>query len=227
MNRVTLTQRSLRCAVLMCFACLLLVSGCGRYAGLAYFMGAGRKTKIEAEFELPEGKVLVLVDDPAERVIWPRARQLLEHDLGEELLIHKAVKSVISPDSVARFRQSDQRFERYSASTLGDKLGADTIIWLEVREFFAPIEIEDTSTAAKIAVSIKVLTTHEEKRSDRVRLWPDDEGGQIVETVLNAVDVHKIKGDNGVSRELARRAAIRIGRLFYDHTVGDVDDEDV
>jgi hypothetical protein len=220
-------------AVTQTYATLLLMlsgavlPGCGRYGGLAYYMGMGRGTKIEPQFELPKATTVVLVDDPAERVVWPRTRDLLERYLGEELLAHDAVPAVVHPDAVTRFRQADSRFERYSATAIGRKLGADTVIWIEVRDFFAPTEIEDTSTAALISVAIKVLNAAEEERSDRVRLWPVDESGYIHSTELNAVQVAKFKGDNAVAKELARRAAIQIGRYFYRHTVGEVDDSRV
>lgn len=212
---------------LFVFLAAFLPAGCGRYGGLAYFMGMGRGTKIEPKYVLPDEKTIVLVDDPAERVTYPRTRDLLERYLGEELLGHKAVSAVISPDSVARFRQADSKFERYSAATLGQKVGAKNVIWIEVRDFFAPTEIEDTSTAAKITVAIKVLNADESERAAKVRLWPTDESGYIHSTELNAVQVHKLEGDNAVATELARRAAIQIGRLFYQHTVGEVDDSGV
>ncbi len=216
---------TVRRGLLLLLACCVALPGCGRYAGLAYFLGMGRKTKIPKEFDLPEGLVLVLVDDPAERVEWPRARNLLERYVGEELLEHETVESVISPDSVARFRRSDPDFDMYATDRVGSMLGADTVIWLEVREFSAPINIEDTSTAAKMTVAVRVLTTHEDERASRVRLWPSDAGGYIAETTLNAVEVHRLKGDNAVAAELARRSAIRVGRLFRDYTVGEADDE--
>ena len=221
-----LPSRSLLALLVAVMLCGPLV-GCGRYAGLAYFFGAGRKVKIEPKYELPEGTLLIIVDDPAERVTWPRARDLLERYLGEELLAHEAVEQVVSPTAVARFRQSDPRFERYAATKLGRKLGADTVMWIEVREFFAPTEVQDTSQAASMSVSVKVLTTQEEKRADRVRLWPRDAGGEIVEAELNAIDAHKMGGNQAVARELARRGSILIGRLFYQHSVGDIDDEGI
>ncbi|MCB9867219.1 MAG: hypothetical protein H6816_11385 [Phycisphaerales bacterium] len=215
-------------AALLAGLLLPALPGCGRYGGLAYFMGIGRGHKIEPQFELPEdGTLLVLVDDPAERLRWPRLRDLLEQSLGEELLAHQAVKAVISPDAMARFRQADPKFERYPAATIGRKVGADTVLWLEVRDFFNPTEIEDTSSTAKITLAVKVITTKPGTLPSDVRLWPTDEGGYIHSTELSAIDVHKLKGDNATARELARRAAIQIGRLFYQHTVGEVEDSKV
>ena len=205
-------------------AALSMTGGCGQSGAWAYFLGIGRKTKIEPHFALPEGKVLVLVDDPGGKVHWPRARDLLGRYLGEELLTHDAAESMISPESVARFRQTDSAFETYAAHRIGRKLGADTIIWLEVRDFFAPTEIQDTSAAAKMTVSVKVLNVREEHDRNKVRLWPPDQGGHIMETSLKAVEVNRLKGENASSKELARKSALHIGRLFYQYTLGDIDD---
>ena len=100
----------------------LSTAGCARWGALVYALGGGRGQKIPAEYELPPGKLLILVDDPKERVTWPRARTLLAQFTGEELLEHEAVSTIISPRSLAKFRQSDSNFERYAADEIGRKL---------------------------------------------------------------------------------------------------------
>ncbi len=192
-----------------------------------YTLGAGRGRKIPSQYELPQGKLLILIDDPKERVTWPRARTLLGRYIGEELLANDAVKAIISPRSLAKFRQTDPEFERYAADQIGRKLGAKTVMWIEVRDFVAPVEIEDVSSAAKITLSIKILTTEEEVSPNRVRLWPRLGPGEIIESSLNAIGVNKRKGKNAVAKELARRASVLVGRLFYEHTWGDLEDDEV
>lgn len=202
-------------------------AGCARWGALVYALGGGRGQKIPAEFELPPGKLLILVDDPKERVTWPRARTLLAQYTGEELLEREAVTTIISPRSLAKFRQSDSNFERYAADEIGRKLGAKTVLWIEVRDFVAPEEVEEISTAAKLTLGIKVLTTKEEVSPHGVRLWPSVGSGHIIESSLNAIAVNKTKGENAVAKELARRSAILVARLFYQHTLGDIEDDGV
>ncbi len=206
---------------------LLSATGCARWGGLFYALGGGRGQKIPAEYELPPGKLLILVDDPKEKVTWPRARTLLARYVGEELLAHEAISTVISPRSLAKFRQSDSKFESYAADEIGRKLGAKTVLWIEVRDFVAPEEVEEISTAAKMTLGIKVLTTAEEVSPHGVRLWPTVGSGHIVESSLNAIGVNKMKGENAVAKELARRSAILVGRVFYQHTLGDIEDDGV
>jgi hypothetical protein len=206
-------------------AILLAGPGCGQMAKLAYFTGAGRDTKVEPEYKLPKNVLLVLVDDPAERVAWPEVRRALAEDVGETLLTQKAVEKVVRPQAVMKMRQADSEFEKLSATAVGEKVGADTVLWLEVSEFFAPQEIQDTASAARMTLSVKVLDVHQKDASDKVRLWPKSSSGHIVETQLKAVEVQKLKGNIAVARELARKAAVAVSRLFYQHTLGELDDD--
>lgn len=217
------TQLTRRLAIVAALASPL--AGCGRFAGLGYFGGLGRGTKIEPIYTLPDNTLLILVDDPGEKVRSPRTRDQLARDLGEELLAHKAVSKIVRPDALAKLRRMDAQFESYPATAVGRKLDAGTVLFLEVREYFAPLDIEDTSTAAKLTVAVRVLNVHESKRADKVRLWPTDEGGHIVESELRAVEVHKLASEAAVAGELARKCALHVGRLFYQHTLGDLDEE--
>jgi hypothetical protein len=203
-----------------------LLSGCAKLGVLGYFLGVGRGKKIPAQYELPEGKLLILVDDSRELVTWPQARDLLVRFTGEALLSHEAADSIVSPESIARFRQLDTSFDQYPATVIGEKLGAQTVMWLEVRDFFAPTEIEDTSTAAKLALTVKVLNVDQERSADGVRLWPNGREGYLVEAELSAIEANELRGENAAAKELARKMSVLLGRLFYEHTLGEIEDED-
>ena len=213
--------------------CLLIsilaipLSGCGAAAGMGYFLGIGRGRKIEPLFEIPEGKLLILVDDVDNRVTWARTRQVLARFVGEELLAHEAVDAVISNESVGKLRQIDLQFSNYSAAEIGRKLGADTVLWIEVKDFFAPGEVQDTSGAAKMAVSVKLLSCGESDpdKPRSARLWPTDGGGYLIKTELSALQVHSLKTESALATKLAQKTAVPLARLFYQHTLGDLDDD--
>ena len=215
--------------LLVSLIALPFVSGCGAQAGaLGYWLGVGRGKKVKAQFKFPPGRLLILVDDSRGLVEWPQACEHLARFVGEDLLRRDAVEEVVSNDSLARLRASDADFHKRSAQEIGRLAGADTVLWLEVREFFAPQEIQDTSSAAKMSVSVKVLNVHEEKRSDLVRLWPDDEYGHIEEIELRAVEVHTLeRAENAVSLSMTRKLSKQIARLFFDYKLGELEDEKV
>jgi hypothetical protein len=205
---------------------LLPIAGCGRQAGgLLYFLGYGRGQKIPAQFELPEGKILILVDDTEALAELPQTRELLVQYVGEELLAHKAADQVISPRAVNRLRQSDPEFERRSAHQIGRKVEADTIVWLQVRDFFAPVEVEDTSAAARMSVSVIVLDATEAADATKVRLWPPGREGHLESLELTSNQVNALKGNDAVAKKLAEKLSRQVARLFYKHTVGEVEDD--
>lgn len=205
---------------------LLTTTGCGRQAGgLLYFLGYGRGQKIPAQYELPKGKVLVLVDDVEGLAQLPQTRELLVQYVGEELLAHKAAKQVVSPQAVNRLRQADPDFERRSAHQIGQKVEADVVLWLQVKDFFAPVEVEDTSAAARMSISVIVLDATVSDDPSKVRLWPPGTEGHLESLELTSNQVNALKGHDAVARKLAEKLSRQISRLFYKHTVGEVEDD--
>ena len=70
-----------------------------------------------------------------------------------------------------------------------------------------------------------IAAAREEVSRGRVRLWPSTNDGQVVEQKLNAIAVKRLGGTDEVADDLAARLSRQIGRLFYQHTVGDLDDD--
>ena len=200
-------------------------AGCGMQGGaMAYWAGVGRSEKVKAEYTIPPGKVLILVDDDQGVVNLSQVRDLLVESLSQELLSHRAVTAVVDNDTTIKLRQSDERFERRGAREVGLLADADLVLWAQVQDFLAPAEIQDLA-AARITVSVKVLNAREEQRREAVRLWPTGPGGQIVRTELSANDMSRLKGENAVAKEMAARLGRQIARLFYEYSLGELDDE--
>jgi hypothetical protein len=207
-------------------AAMIWLPGCGPESGaIWYWMGAGRGAKIEPKFTFPDGKVLVLVDDPHECVSHTQADDRLAQHLGEELLRHEAVTTIIDPDSLRFLRRTDPEFERRTAEYIGRKAEADVVLWAQVREYFAPQEVQDTSAAAKFSVSLKILNTRQDRGGRPLRLWPSDAAGHVESVELSANDISKLQSKLEVSEALAKKLAPQIARLFYEHTAGELEDD--
>ncbi len=202
--------------------------GCGPQGGaMLYYMGKGRNKKIEPVYQLPKGKLLILVDDTRGLVSTPQARPMLARAVGEILLKRDAVTEVISTGALDRMRRLDPRFDRRTAHEIGRRLGADTVLWLEVQEFFVPEEIQDTSVAAQMTVSVKVLDTSTAGGVEGVRLWPSGSAGHIEQATLGSNDVNKLGGEEPVVRGLVDTLAKQVSRLFFEYTLGELEDEEV
>ena len=205
-------------------AALLALCGCGYQGGvLLSVLGAGQMHKVEAEYKLSDGPVLVLVDDLEERLTWPDARELLTEETTKLLIEHKATKKIISPETVARFRRGTPQFETRGAREIGRMVEADQVVWLEVKAFIAQEEMQDTSQAAILTVTVKVIDPNAEERS-QVRLWPTVPEGRPVTTQLNSSDVVRLKTLPNIGRELCEKTAKEVAKLFYKHPIEDPDE---
>lgn len=203
---------------------LVCVCGCGYQGGmLLSALGAGKMHMVDAEFKLGDGPVLVLVDDLEEKLTWPEARELLTDEMGKQLIEHKATKQIISPETVARFRRTSPEFEQRGVREVGRMSGADQVLWLEVQTFFAEEEMQDTSQAALLTVTVKVIDPNAEERS-KVRVWPATPEGKPVSTKLNPSDVIRLKTVPNIGRDLCEKTARDVVKLFYKHPLQDPDE---
>ncbi|MCP4592977.1 MAG: hypothetical protein GY842_19755 [bacterium] len=201
------------------------LAGCGAQAGgLLYFMGAGRLHTIEAEYTLAPGSLLILVDDLDERLTWGPARDRIAEELSKELLEHEAAEKIITPESVKRYRRTHPDFDELKCNQVGRLLGADQVLWLEVKAFYAEEEIHDTTHAASLSVTIRVIDPNERKDRHKVRLWPVNREGKPVAVQLTSNKVTSLRTKDAIAGELARQLAKDIAKLFYDHSFQDDED---
>ncbi len=200
---------------------LAWIAGCGYSQGeLLFVLGMGRGAKVEAKFQLTEEPILILIDDASQRVDWPAApRYLLDH-LSQELLRNNAARRIVPPETAAQLRQTVPEFEKRGAREVGKLAGADQVLWIEVQSFHADELIQEAMEAAHFVVTIKVLNVGEKRRS-RVRVWPVSPAGHRVAVSLAGSEVAIAKTKDGISRKLAESLAFKIGRLFYDHRLGE------
>lgn len=194
------------------------MTGCGRSQGeLLFMMGFGRGPKVEAMVRLTDGPLLILVDDPNERVQSPQTLRNLFDDLAQELLRHKAVKKIIPRETLDHLRQSSPGFERRGCDAVGRMAGAEQVLWIEVEDFVAREQIEEASQAAYLSVTIKLINPNEKERRSRVRLWPVSPNGHPVTVSLTASQAQIQKTAEGISKKLVSDMAEAVARLFYDH----------
>lgn len=208
--------RGLLLAVVACGA-----TGCGQSQGaLLYFLGLGRPAKVEAKFRLTDQPVLILVDDVSARLDWPATAQVLQDDLGQALLKHRAAKRIVPRRTLEQLRQASPDFEKQSCRQIGERAGAEQVLWIEVQSFLADELIRDASRAAYFSATVKVVNVGAQQRSE-VRLWPTGPVGHLVTVTMTGSEVAMSKTKDAIAKALAARLADRIARLFYDHRLDD------
>lgn len=206
--------------VLLAGSCLMAI-GCGYSGGeLLYLLGLGRAKLVGPEFQLTDEPILVLVDDAGGRIDWPLARRHLTDQLAQELIKNEAASKIIPIETLDHLRQSDPSFEGRGCREVGRRAGASQVLWVEVQDFLAEPRITSVSQAGYFGVTVKVINTMEKNRA-RVRLWPTSPAGHRVVVTLSGSEVSTAGTRDAISRELSRRLAGEIAKLFYEHRPGD------
>lgn len=183
-------------------------------------MGFGQREKVEAEFELTDEPILILVDDLAGRVDWTPALRYLSDYLGQELITNDAAKRIIPSQTLSNLRRHHTDFEQLPARRIGELAEARQVIFIEAQEFRAEEEFYEPTNAAFFAVTVKIIdVTADDRRS--TRLWPTSPQGRFVSSQLDGSAVSRAKTKDGISRALAQDLAFTIGRFFYSYRPGD------
>lgn len=220
------TKRYVLLCALTVFS-LMPIIGCGFSGGQALFMmGFGRGKMVEAKFRFTEQPVLIFVDDYMERITWPAAKFDLTDQLAQELLRKEGAKKIIPFETIQRLQQSNPDFERKSVRQIGEIAGAEQVLWLEIQQFFVSEEIFESSEAAFITATVKVIDVLEKKSRSKVRLWPKGMEGYPVRASLPSSDVQRLKTRDAISKELTLEFSEKIAKLFYDHRLGDFEKEE-
>ena len=208
--------------LLLTCAALLTATGCGYTQGqFLYLLGVGRGQLIKPEFTFTSEPVLVLVDDVGERVTYPPSKTHLAESVADALLNNKAAQKIVPEESLARLRQGDPDFVRHSGREIGELLGAEQVLWLEVQDYLVSEQIEDALAAARCTVSVKVLNVLEKKDRLRVRVYPSTPEGRVITATMTGSELVPLKTRERISRELMLRISESIAKLFYEHRLGD------
>ncbi len=198
------------------------VLGCGYSQGqLLYMLGAGRGQLIKPEFVLTTAPVLVMVDDQSEKVTYPPSKLHLAESVADELLRNKAALKIVPEESLAAYRQTDPEFARRGAREIGEKLGAEQVLWLEIQDYLVSEEIEDALAAARCTVSVKVLNVLETKDRLRVRVYPSTPEGRLLSIKMTGSELVPLKSRERISKELMSRLSVAVAKLFYEYRLGD------
>ncbi len=216
LGRTALSKPLLMCVPI--FLVLLSSLGCGYSQGqLLWAMGFGAHMKEPAEYELTQaGPVLVLVDDPEQRLESPSMRKTLALKIGRRLKEHEAVVEIIPQARLDRLRRHNKGFEDIACRMVGEKAEAEQVVWLEVRDLLATPNFDETVHAARMSVTVRVINANATRHID-VRLWPTEREGKLITTELHANEVVRAKRPGVIVGLLTEKMADDVVKLFYDH----------
>lgn len=221
-DRHQLAYRAILGGFVVGFSMTGLLTGCSYSGGeLLFALGMAKGPLVEAEFQLTDGPVLILIDDPAQRMDWPAASGYVFDSLSQELLRHRAARKIVPPETLHQLRQSLPDFASRGCREIGELAGAEQVIWIEIEDFLAEEQVADVGDAAYLAVTAKVINVKEKQSRSRVRVWPQSPRGKQVTVSMVGSEVALAKTKDAISKELAGRIALKLARFFYDHRLED------
>lgn len=215
-------KQASRTTLILCFAGLMLIaSGCGPMAGWLAALFKGPE-KIKAVYEPPKDKkILVFVDDLANPLSYEPIKRALSEKLSKLLVENKVAAEVVDYEQLLNLSMADEKFNQLGAWNIGRKLGADIVVFIEVKSFhLREKEYEDTELwQGSFGTEVRVIDCNAPK--DNVRLWPTDREKGFPVGPLETEPQDDSSAHRGVSiaNELAEKMADKIDKLFHDHEV--------
>lgn len=195
---------------------LTIAAGCNptQMATFWYHMTGGET--IEAEFKLTNGKLAVVMDDPQGFVIVPVTFREFYDKFVDALRANGIESKVIPFEEWQQLRQRDADYntDKMSRRLIGEKLGADQILFLNVTDFRLKREPAAPLYEGRFAVSVAVYST--ERKRD-VRLWPQQSDGKDVVVTTKPGPSDGDTSASDIARQLADEMADSVAKLFYAH----------
>lgn len=199
------------------WAAVTFLAGCNILGPAAYLTMGQPKTG--AQYELVDRPTIVFVDDRmnAIPVNSSRVRRMIADKVTMDLMNEEILTQTIKPrDAMALARNSDREGSLLSIEALGDRVGAEQVIYVEMMSFRGS---PDGVTPRAIGLCrVKVIDT-----ANRSRLFPppESERGWIeVRAISQPFSPELFKTTEGrsqIQELLANLLGDRIAKLFYEH----------
>ncbi len=215
MRASTTSSVLLGCGAIVIVALLAFgTSGCNIVGPAAYFIEG--PPKAPAKYNVPPGKIVVLVDDEDSRVSRVALRTKIGDQIAETLVSEGVATGAISTkDAVAWVRKHDKPGSRASLEEVGKAVGADVVIGIKMLDFKLSVDgVQPKPLAMAEVRGIDVRTN--------AVLFPEGAGWEPVETTMREVQPELYRtsvGRREIEDSVAVALAEKIAWLFYEHEI--------
>lgn len=200
------------------------IGGCGVFPWFVAQFAPPQK--VDAVYEPPKDKkILVFVDDYLNPQDCGAVKRELTERLGEQLTEHGVAARTVSFRRLVNLMAATPDFNELAVIQVGSRLGADIVLYVHVDNYTLKDSEVSPLWKGELEVSVRMVDV-----VDRKRLWPRDRRSYPLPPVrLSPIQDPSPTYAAKISRQLAKRMADRIAKLFYDHTVDvkDVPKDDV
>jgi len=172
--------------------------------------------KVEALYKLPKGKkVLVFVDDFRRPVRWEPIKELLTERVNAELTEQKLAATTVPYEKLEDLAHSTRDFNKLSIPRIGHSLGAELVVYVEIREFGLKENDQSPLWQGRMDANVKIVDPR------KGTLWPEDRPDGYPLSYAEPRPSENLSETYGrvVAKNVAAKMGRKIARLFYDHTV--------
>ena len=191
---------------------LLASPGCVQFASAWANITGG--DVIEPEFKLTQGPLLILIEDTRGDVSDPRAIHELHATIADIFSEFKVNRRVIPWEERERLERAEKGYAKLSIREIGEKLGADQVLYIRVEKFSLQSEPGAPIFKGEFIARVKVLGTKQERD---VRLWPHEPTGRRISVNTPPISSEGDKSASDVAKELAIKMGQAITEIFYEH----------
>lgn len=203
----------------VCLFGIVFAGGCGpSFGAWLYTLGLYPTQTIPAQYKLPPGNLLILVDDDRDLIQPTTAREALVDELAKQFKEQQIAERVTTNEELAALRKREPKFDQRGVRELGQLANADTVIWLAATEFSLNSDLELVMTPARFTVAVRVINAKAEK-TEEVRLWPTEREGRLVEVSVSPHDIRQCKDLKDAHHKIATVMAEAVAKLFYDQKI--------
>jgi hypothetical protein len=200
---------------LLVVAAAASLSSCNIVTPISYVV-MGPPT-VGPEFDLPDVPTVVFLDDRQNVVNPISLRKVIADRCAQELMVKKKLTNMISAqDAMAIAARSDRASNMMSIEQIGEAVGAQQVIYIEMVQF---TETPDGAVVSPTAgCRVKVIDIQE-----KVRLYPPPgtaDSSRFVAANLQPMDPNVLRtqsGRLGVFNALATETGMRVSLLFFEH----------
>jgi len=192
---------------------MLSLSGCllGPFFGL--FAKKSPTVTVAAEYKLPAGNLLILVDSPTERTGLSGVSPLLSSELAREIREQGLAPTVIPTGELANLQISTEKFDQLDIAQIGRRLSARQVLYVEVIEFTLGTLVDSSVGRGVVRTRVKVFDVELNQT-----VWP--RAKPLGEEVIVQTPFREPPGKDyrqEFTEDLCKRTAIAIIKLFREH----------
>ncbi len=202
-----------RVAGFLLLAGLLPAGGCN-LAPLAILFAPRQIQK--AEVKLTSGRLLILAETARPDQENPVFLSALHDKLTEILRTNKVPSQIVPLTELARLRQDNPDFGRWSVARIGRELAAEEVLYIRIEQLVIRPTPDHPLIEPQVRLRMKLIAVHGDERE--ARRWPpkEEREGRLVEARRPPREASDATLLDSEAAAFGREVAFQVAMPFYD-----------